>query len=230
MKRRAKGSSAKAPPTKEAGALRAHAYRQIRERILDGSLPPAAPLSENQVSASLRLSRTPVREALSRLEREGLIRTVAGRGAFVAEITPLDIREIYEVREQLEGYAVRVATTRMSAGDIAALEGILTETRAAMAAGAKRNAWEADVALHRKILAATQNRRLITIVATLDDQMHRIRTMWTLTPVWQEDAMAEHEAIVAAIKRRDPDAATAALSHHLRGSCEHAIRHVTSLY
>jgi DNA-binding GntR family transcriptional regulator len=230
MKRRSKGPLAEPPPLKEAGTLRAQAYRQIRERILDGTLPPAAPLSENQLSAALNLSRTPVREALSSLEREGLIRTVAGRGAFVAEITPLDIREIYEVREQLEGYAVRVAAARMSDGDIAALERIVAETREAMAAGANRDAWESDVTLHRKILDATQNRRLINILATLDDQMHRIRTMWTRTPVWQEDAMTEHEAIVAAIKRRDPDAAQAALARHLRGSCEHAIRHVTSLY
>jgi len=230
MKRPSTGKSETGAPAKPGGALRGHAYREIRKRILDGSLPPASPLSENQISAALELSRTPVREALSRLEREGLIRTVVGRGAFVAEVTPLDIREIYEIREQLEGHAVRVAATRLTDADLAALQQIVETTRRAMAAGDNRAAWECDVALHRKFLEATQNRRLITIVATLDDQMHRIRTMWTQTPAWQQDAMAEHEAIVAAVKRRDPDAAEAALRHHLRGSCEHAVRHVTSLY
>ena len=211
-------------------ALRTQAHQQIRLRILDGTLAPGAPLSENQLSAALKLSRTPVREALARLEREGLIRTVAGRGAFVSEVTPHDIREIYEVREQLEGFATRVAAERMTASDIDALEAILRQTRAAMAAGAAKEAWDTDVALHRKILETTQNRRLIMILATLDDQMHRIRTMWTRTAAWQEDAMAEHEELVACIRRRDPAAAEQALRRHLQSSCEHAIRQVISSY
>jgi DNA-binding GntR family transcriptional regulator len=225
-----KSSTPPATPGSGTGALRSQAYREIRKRILDGTLAPAAPLSENQLSAELELSRTPVREALARLEREGLIRTVPGRGAFVSELTPHDIREIYEVREQLEGFAARLAAERMSEGEIEALEKILRQTREAMATGAAKSAWEGDIALHRKILEAAQNRRLITILATLDDQMHRIRTMWTRTPTWQEDAMAEHEEIVACIKRRDPAAAEAALRRHLRGSLDHAIRQVMSTY
>lgn len=78
------------------------AYRKIRCSILRGELAPAESLSEYVLAAQLRLSRTPVREALTRLEQDGMVHTVAGRGTFVAQLTPHDVMEIYEVREQLE--------------------------------------------------------------------------------------------------------------------------------
>ncbi|WP_129678146.1 GntR family transcriptional regulator [Candidatus Chloroploca sp. Khr17] len=102
------------------GGLNQHAYQQIRRRILDGELRPSSPLSEHQLAVTLQLSRTPVREALKRLEKEGLVRSIPSRGTFITELTAHDILEIYQVRECLESLAARIAAEQMSPSDIQA--------------------------------------------------------------------------------------------------------------
>jgi len=200
------------------------AYRKIRRSILRGEFAPAESLSEYVLAAQLRLSRTPVREALTRLEQNGMVHTVTGRGTFVAQLTPHDVMEIYEVREQLESYAARVAAERMDAAGIGELECVIQKMHEGAAAGYANETFETDINLHKSILQATQNNRLIAILATLDDQMHRIRSMWPRTPRWLDGTLAEHESIVDCIKKRDPQGADAAMRKHLRSSCQHAIR------
>src|SRR5580658_8176768 len=90
------------------------AYAEIRQRILKGDLLPDEPLSEYRLAEQLQLSRTPVREALKRLEFEGLVRFVLNRGAFVAGLSVRDLVEIYQLREQLESFAARIAATETS--------------------------------------------------------------------------------------------------------------------
>jgi len=200
------------------------AYRQIRSSILRGEFAPAESLSEYVLAAQLSLSRTPVREALTRLEQDGMVHTVAGRGTFVAQLTPHDVMEIYEVREQLESYAARVAAERMDTAGIGELERVIQKMHEGAAAGYANETFETDINLHKSILRATQNNRLIAILATLDDQMHRIRSMWPRTPRWLDGTLAEHESIVESIKKHDPGEAEAAMRKHLRSSCQHAIR------
>jgi GntR family transcriptional regulator, rspAB operon transcriptional repressor len=89
------------------------AYQKIRCCILRGEFAPAASLSEYELAAQFKLSRTPVREALTRLEQDGMVHTITRRGTFVAQLTPHAVMEIYGVREQLESYAARVAAGRM---------------------------------------------------------------------------------------------------------------------
>jgi len=200
------------------------AYQKIRTGILKGEFAPATVLSEYHLAAQFNLSRTPVREALSRLEHEGMVRTVAGRGAFVAELTPHDIMEIYQVREQLESYAARVAAEHMEAEDLQKLDDVIEQMHDCAAAGYSKETFETDIRLHKTIVRATQNQRMFSILATLDDQMHRIRSIWPKTPRWLDGTLAEHDLIVQSIKRHDPDAAEAAMRKHLSSSCEHALR------
>ena len=211
---RAKTSAAAPSPDLTRGEA---AYQQIRHAIMKGEFPPAAPLSEYQLAAQFQLSRTPVREALTRLEQEGMVRTVSGHGTFVAELTPHDIMEIYEVREQLESYAARVAAQRMDAESLRRLESIIVQMHEGAAAGYA-------IDLHKTIIGSTQNSRMIAILATLDDQMHRIRSMWPRKPRWLDGTLAEHSAIVKCIVGRDPGGAEESMRKHLRFSCEHAIR------
>ena len=199
-------------------------YRKIRRGILKGEFAAGAALSEYQLAAQFKLSRTPVREALMRLEHEGMVRTVVGRGTFVTQLTPRDIMEIYQVREQLESYAARVAAERMDAQGLARLKQIIEQMHEGAAAGYAKETFETDVDLHKTIIRATQNNRMIAILATLDDQMHRIRSMWPRTPLWLDGTLAEHDLIVSCISDRDPDGAEEAMRKHLRSSCEHAIR------
>jgi DNA-binding GntR family transcriptional regulator len=203
------------------------AYRQIRHAILKGEFPPAAALSEYQLAAQFQFSRTPVREALTRLEQEGMVRTVTGHGTFVSQLTPHDIMEIYEVREQLECYAARVAAQKMEAEGLSRLEHIILQMHEEAAGGHEKEILDID--LHRTIVKATQNVRMITILATLDDQMHRIRSMWLREPRWQDRTLAEHSAIAKCIAARDPVGAEEAMRKHLRFSCEHAVRFLMPL-
>lgn len=199
-------------------------YQEIRRGILKGEFAPAAALSEYQLAAQFKLSRTPVREALMRLEHEGMVRTVVGRTTFVTQLTPHDIMEIYQVREQLESYAARIAAERMDSEGLCQLEHIIEQMHDGAAAGYAKETFETDVNLHKTIIRTTQNNRMIAILATLDDQMHRIRSMWPRTPRWLDGTLAEHDLIVKCITHHDPDGSEDAMRKHLRSSCEHAIR------
>jgi DNA-binding GntR family transcriptional regulator len=198
-------------------------YLQIHHAILKGEFPPAAPLSEYQLAARFQLSRTPVREALTRLEHEGMVRTVPGRGTFVAELTPHDIMEIYEVREQLESYAARVAAQRMDGEDLRKLENIIEQMHKGAAAGYAQETFETDIDLHKTIIRSTKNTRMIAILGTLDGQMHRIRSMWPRMPRWLDATLEEHSTIVKCIVVRDTQGAEQAMRKHLQLSREHAI-------
>lgn len=199
------------------------AYEEIRRRILEGELLPSSPLSEHQLAAALSLSRTPVREAIKRLEKEGLVRSIPSRGTFIAELSAHDILEIYQVREPLEGLAARIAAEQMSAEQMQALDQEVALTEALASAGRVGEIFQSDIRFHKLIIAATQNRRLGAILATLDDQMYRVRAILPRSSEWLEATLRDHAAIVAQIKARDAGGAQRAMERHLRSSCERAV-------
>jgi DNA-binding GntR family transcriptional regulator len=206
------------------GELKAEAYKVIRDRILMGEYLPASALSEYGIAASLAVSRTPVREALKQLEQEGLIRSIPQKGVFVTALTVSDIDEIYQVREQLESLAARIAAVEMDADDIAELSAELRRATEAAEEGRADDAFDADVHLHKKIIAATRNGRLEHILSTLDDQVHRIRYLSPRTPGRLRATLAEHMRIIDCLESRDADAAADAMADHLRNARDNAIR------
>ena len=200
------------------------AYDQIRSRILNNQLVPDEPLSEYQLAIDLNMSRTPIREALKRLEHDGLVRFVVNRGAFVRGLSASDISEIYEVREQLEGFAAFAAATNMTDAEIAALERELAYSERLVNQGRFAETFESDVHLHRSLIAATNNDRLAAILATLADQVHRIRVLSPNTPGRIEATLREHQEILSCIKRRDGEAARMAMVSHLKAAHKNAIQ------
>lgn len=204
--------------------LNQQAYEEIRRRILEGELLPSSPLSEHQLAATMQLSRTPVREAIKRLEKEGLVRSIPNRGTFIAELSAHDIMEIYQVRERLEGLAARIAAEQMPVTDMQALEHEVALTTALAAEGRIGEIFQSDIRLHKLIIAATHNSRLSAILATLDDQMYRVRAILPRSPDWLEAALREHTAIVERIKARDGKGAEQAMEEHLRSACERSMR------
>lgn len=205
-------------------SLKEKAYIEIRRRILSGELSADAPLSEYRLADELELSRTPVREAVKRLEREGLLQSIPNRGTVVAELTVRDISEIYQVREQLEGFAARIAAEQMSEENIKKLEQEINLLNTLASEGQLAKVVDSDIRLHKLILAATQNSRLTELLGTLDDQMHRVRARFPQSSTWLDATLAEHANIVNAIKARDGDEAEIAMKTHLRSAREHAIR------
>ena len=216
---------AKPAPKKEPQvSLNQKAYVEIRRRILNGELSAETPLSEYQLAEELELSRTPVREAVKRLEREGLVQSIPNRGTFVAELTARDISEIYQVREQLEGFAARIAAETMSDEGIERIEKEISISNTLASEGRLIEILDLDIRLHKYIIASTQNSRLIALLGTLDDQMYRVRALFPRSPQWLEATLVEHTNIVEAIKAHDGWGAEKAMKAHLRTAREYAIR------
>lgn len=205
-------------------SLNQKAYAEIRRRILNGELSAETPLSEYQLAEELELSRTPVREAVKRLEREGLVQSIPNRGTFIAELTARDISEIYQVREQLEGFAARIAAETMSDESVKKLEEELQTLNTLASEGNLIEVVDSDVRLHKLIISSTQNSRLIEMLGTLDDQMHRVRSLFPQSSQWLKATLAEHANIVKAIKAHNGQEAEKAMKAHLRAAREYAIK------
>ncbi len=204
--------------------LNQQAYDEIRRRILDGELPPSSPISEYQLAADLNISRTPVREALKRLEEEGLVWSIPNKGTFIAEMSAQDVMEIYQVRERLEGLAARIAAEQMSEKDIHQLEYELSLLNKAESTGQADEIFQCDIRLHKLIIASTQNIRLVKILAMLDAQMHRVRIFFSQSPDWVQAVIQQHTIIVQRIKARDCEGAENAMVQHLRSACDRSVQ------
>lgn len=192
-----------------------HAYTEIKRRILDNEMPANSQHLEQELAKDLRMSRTPVREALIRLAEEGLVEVVPRHGARVLPISIEDMREVYELLTELEAVAARrVAERSPSPKQLAELEAAVT----AMDQALLRDdllAWaKYDDRFHRKLVDLCGNSRLKSVVATFSDQVHRAR-MQTLTkrprPV---DSNRDHAAVVSAIKLGDGNQAYAIHRRH----------------
>ncbi|MBI4347847.1 MAG: GntR family transcriptional regulator [Elusimicrobia bacterium] len=199
------------------------AYEHIRRSILDARIPVGTALSEYQLAKEIGVSRTPVREALKRLEQDGLVRSVPRRGTFVANLTVRDIVEIYQIRIQLEGLAARVAAERMDAAGLAELIRGLDKADKAARQGRTDAAREHDRHMHKKIIESTSNGRLAQILTTLDDQVHRIRQRALSHPSRVPATLAEHRAMLDAIAKRNPSRAEKTMRDHLQAAPENAI-------
>ena len=184
------------------------AYEQIRRRILANELPPGTQLLEQQLADNLGMSRTPVREAVMRLAREGLVEVRPRHGIRVLPVSASDMREIYEILTALEAAAAEACASRgLNDEEMARLTDAVEAMDVALAAD-DLDAWAAaDEVFHRALTELGGNRRLQAFVNTTWDQAHRAR-MVTLRlrpkPVGSNDA---HRAVVAAIAARDPDTA-----------------------
>ena len=204
-------------------SLREQAYATIKQGILDGRYPPGALLSENQLAEELQISRTPIREALRELAGSGLIRILPQRGIVVSDLSLQDVVEVYQLREQLECFAVRLAAERVSAADA---DGFLSDHRQAVAhmkAGRNRQAYDFSVLMHSRIIGLARNSRLSQFMEQLGDQVHRFGLL-TLRHGRGERALLEHGHIIDALIARDADQAESLMRAHLRADRDVALR------
>jgi DNA-binding GntR family transcriptional regulator len=206
-----------------AGNLREQALATLRRRILDAEYPPGSILSENQLAAEMGISRTPIREALRELAAGGLVRILPQRGIVVSEPTAQDIVEVYQLREQLECFATRQAAERLTAADARGFTEDQAEALRHLEAGRHRQAYDASVRLHGRIIALARNGRLTQFMSQLGDQVHRFGLM-TLRHGRAARAIEEHGAIIEALLARDGERAEALMRAHLRADRDTALR------
>lgn len=199
------------------GTIAVQIYHRLRNSIVTGELVPRQVLSENEISASLGVSRTPVREAFSKLEEDELIQIVPQYGTCVAPIVPERVFSNQFVREALECAAVGLAATRCSAADAAGLQAILDRQRAA---DSDAELFPADEAMHALLMAIGGQEHAWEVVAAAKLHLDRVRHLVGRSPIKRSSIIREHRAIVERVTAGDSAGAVEAMRTHLRGvSC-----------
>lgn len=199
---------------------RQRAYEAIKEAILSNRFPPGESLAEQMLADLYQVSRTPVREALQRLSKDGLVEMIPRRGAFVARISLEDAVEIFHMREALEGMAARLAAPFMPDSVILQLDSTF-EAAAAMDGPTRLQAMsEAGVSLHDAILLASRSERMRQAVTQLLDQITRLRQLAVTAPGRRELSFDQHRRIMDALRAHDPDEAERQMRIHLASTLE----------
>jgi DNA-binding GntR family transcriptional regulator len=196
-------------------------YELMRRDILRGAIEPGERLREDELSRRYRVSRTPIREALNKLEVEGLVATSAGRGMIAAEFEEDEIIEGYDIRGALEGVAARLAAQRATALDLARMDALLETLSKAADVGDVDALVRLGGEFHFHIWRVAGNRRLLKLMKELEDSIGRFQRLTLLTPGRIHHAMSEHRAMAAAIRGHDGERAEQIARDHMR-EAQHA--------
>lgn len=196
-------------------------YDLLRRDILQGTSEPGQRLRENELSERYRVSRTPIREALNRLEHEGLVVGSPGRGLIVAEVDEHEILEGYVIRGALEGVAARLAAQRATDVDLAKLDLLLDAITKAAADDDEKALLRLSGEIHFHIWRVAGNRRLLKLMQDIEDGMGRFQRLTLFTPGRMQHAIDEHHAMVEAIRAGDGDRAEQLAREHMN-KAQHA--------
>lgn len=194
------------------------AYATLRGEIMEGQLPPGQRLREQELSERLQVSRTPVREALSRLQADGLLVMQPRSGLAVAELDDAGVIELYETREALEATAAQLAARYANPRDIAAMRSILAAEELAPEDPVQLQ--RHNRAFHATLLAASHNRFLLKSLQVLHDALALLGPTTLARTGRREQAQAEHRRILEAIEKRDSATAEAEMRAHVRHGAE----------
>ncbi|MEN6461058.1 MAG: GntR family transcriptional regulator [Syntrophomonas sp.] len=198
--------------------LRELVLEAIREAIINGTLKPRERLMEIQLAEELGVSRTPVREALRKLELEGFIVMVPRKGAYVADFSFKDIADIFEIRAALEGLAAALAAERITDDELENMERLLVEKAEAINQQDIEKLVEVDTKFHDALYQASRNERLTAIISNLREQIQRFRATSLANPGRGKKSLDEHRYIVEAIQSRDVQQARQAAQDHIENA------------
>lgn len=191
-------------------------YEELKSAIVDLRLAPGDPLREASLAERLGVSKTPIREALARLEQEGLVETTSFKGAVVTAYSRQDLLEIYELRELLENAAARAAAESMTEPDRARLDRISRESRRLLS-GKDTGKLAALISEFDAVLFdQVQNQRIRALIENLRAHLTRIGQLTAEIPGRIEASVDEHEKIVEAIAARDSQQAEQYMREHIR--------------
>ncbi len=195
--------------------LRDVVFNTLRQAILKGELEPGERLMEIQLSERLGVSRTPIREAIRKLELEGLVLMIPRKGAEVAKISETSLREVLEVRRSLEELAAELACQRIGDRELLDLEEAEEAFAEAIINGEPMEIAESDEHYHDLIYQATGNSRLVQILNNLREQMYRYRLEYIKDEDKRQILVVEHEHILQALKNHDIQDAKSAVRGHI---------------
>ena len=195
--------------------LRDVVFKTLRQGILTGELKPGERLMEIHLANKLGVSRTPIREAIRKLELEGLVTMIPRRGAEVAQITEKSMKDVLEVRKVLDNLSVELACERITEEEKELLQNACADFEDAVKTGDFSMIAKTDVAFHDIIVAATRNVRLSQMVNNLAEQMYRYRFEYIKDSTQHNRLVQEHKEICDGILHGDKGKALEAIEAHI---------------
>ncbi len=195
--------------------LRDVVFHTLRRAILTGQLKPGERLMEVHLANKLGVSRTPIREAIRKLELEGLVTMIPRRGAEVAQITEKSLKDVLEVRRALDVLSVELACERITKEEMEELYRACQEFEKAAREKEPSVIAQADVRLHDIIVDATRNQRLKQLVNNLSEQMYRYRFVYIQEANQYENLIEEHREVYESIAERNKERAARAARLHI---------------
>lgn len=192
------------------------AYQELKRIILGRQIPPGENLNEGELARALGISRTPVREAINRLEKEGLVEIIPQRGAFVVQFSAKDVLELFLIRENLEGLAAKLAAERMDEKNLAKLESCVQGfTEPFSKKDIKRYSRE-DFRFHQTIVSLSEAQRLINLISSLHDHIRMFRLTTVGLSGRMKTSLAEHREIIESFRKRNPEECEQKMRRHIR--------------
>ena len=195
--------------------LRDVVFKTLRQAILKGELEPGERLMEIQLAERLGVSRTPIREAIRKLELEGLVLMIPRKGAEVAKISETNLRDVLEVRRSLEELAIDLACQRMTEEELSELKKTEERFAKAIQTGEVMEIAQTDESYHEIIYNSTKNQKLVQILNNLREQMYRYRLEYIKDEDKRQILLVEHEEILKAIKYRHVAEAKETMRAHI---------------
>jgi len=195
--------------------LREIVLEALREAIVTGVLEPGERLMEIQLAEELGVSRTPIREAIRKLELEGFVVMIPRKGAYVAGVSYKDVKDVFEIRAALEGLAAGLAAEKITDEEIEQMERVLHYEKEP---DNLEEMVQSDTDFHALLYKASRNEKLIWILGNLREQIQRFRSTSLAVPGRVKNAIAEHREILEAIARHDVKEAQALATAHIENA------------
>ncbi|WP_288251853.1 GntR family transcriptional regulator [uncultured Hydrogenophaga sp.] len=188
---------------------------RLRQMLVEGDIAPGAKLNERALCEALRISRTPLREAIKMLAAEGLVELLPNRGSVAVQLDEEDVRHTFEVMAGLEALSGQLAAERIGAAEVAEIEAMHFEMLAAYTRRDLSTYYRLNAAIHRAINVAAGNPVLTSTYNQVNARLQALRFRSNQDGEKWQRAVAEHEAMVAALKARDGAALARVLTQHL---------------
>lgn len=192
------------------------AYNSIKQLILNNTLTANSQINIDQMAAQLKISRTPVREALMQLQNKGLVKIIPHVGCFVCGITREEFCEVFELRALIESYAARRAAETMSEEELQLWVEHVNDSEAAVRQGDLREFNVLEAIIHDSLIVNLHNRRILDVMDMVADNIYRERMIAMGSMDNVERSLAEHRLVVDAILRHQPDEAAHLMEQHVR--------------
>ena len=204
--------------------LREMVYEELKMQILTGAIVPGTRMMEVELAKEIGVSRTPIREAIRKLEKEGLVTIEPRRGAYASQISTEDMVEILEVRQNMEGLAAFFAASRMKPEQLTELKDVSEHYNAAVQAGNMEEMIKHDTRFHRIIVESCNNKILVQMIEQLQELVLRFRYIYYDNFRRAENMPEEHQLILDAIESGNAEAARSAADVHIDRLKELVIR------